>query len=85
MEENTQEEIKKPRSNKPFILTAIALVILLLIISVVEIISINSLNDKIKDQQTEMDRLTNELNYYKDRANNNNDEYYDGTNGENLW
>ena len=79
MEENQKDPQKQNKSNKFFILGAILLVALLLVISVAEIISINSMNDKIKSQQTEMDRLTNELNYYKDQANSqNSDNFYEG-------
>ena len=76
MEENQEKQTNKSR--KGFIFGAIALVVLLLIISVAEIISINSMNSQIKAQQQELDRLTNELKYYKEQASETNDEFFEG-------
>lgn len=79
MEEKPEKEKKPNRSNKFFAFGTIALIVIMLIISVAEIISLNSLSRRLKSQEKEMDRLANELNYYKDKSQN---DYFEGTEGQ---
>ncbi len=72
MEEQQNEKTKR---NKLFIFGAIALVVLLFVLAVAEIISINSMNSKIKQQEQTIEQLNNQLNYYKDHANQSDDVY----------
>ena len=75
-----KQEEKKLKQNKFFVLGAIAFVVLLLVVSIAEMICIFSLNKKVKNQEAEMDKVTNELNYYKDKTDNPNDnDFYEGT------
>ena len=74
-----KQENNKLKRNKIFVLCAFALILLLLILSIAEIISINAINKKMQNQAKEIDRMTNELNYYKNKAETQtDDEIYEG-------
>ena len=69
------------------LISAICIIVLLLIISVAQIVSINNKQRQLENQQIEIDRLNDELNYYENqnKANSSSEEdkdAYDDKNGD---
>ena len=75
------------KKTKLILISAICIIVLLLIISVAQIVSINNKQRQLENQQIEIDRLNDELNYYENqnKANSSSEEdkdAYDDKNGD---
>lgn len=75
------------KKTKLILISAICIIVLLLIISVAQIVSINNKQRQLENQQIEIDRLNDELNYYENqnKANSSSKEdkdAYDDKNGD---
>ena len=75
------------QKTKLILISAICIIVLLLIISVAQIVSINDKQRQLENQQIEIDRLNDELNYYENqnKANSSSEEdkdAYDDKNGD---